>query len=445
MFVADPQLIDNHTYPSYNKVFLKITKHTSDQYLKRNFKFLSYALDPNSIIFLGDYQDNGRSSSDAYYKHEMTRFHDIFKNYNDIPSSNFITSLPGNHDIGWKNGITERALKRFEESFGDPVPYEISNVLFIPINSLALSNTQNEKIYSKPRKVLEDIAQQPKDKPRVLLTHVPLMRSKEASCGPLRESKTFPFTAGYQYQSVLDADTSEEILSKTKPDLVFSGDDHDYCFVQHKYKDNNVEKMVNEITVKSISMTMGVNKPAVQLMAIHDENIEGEKFDIDKIKLETTICLLPTPYNDIIMYIITAVISGVTILINAYKFINKLKRYYGYNKVQSPSLGSSSFASKESLLSSIFSFSRNTKPESPYASSTNATESFRIDIEDEREEYSPINAFRKRARTRANSLYYSTRYTLKYRLARLVSIVLAEYTVMAGIAIALYFVFVKTV
>lgn len=50
LLIADPQLIDNHTYPGRNPYLLSLSQHTVDQHLKRNYEQLT-KLNPNSTIF----------------------------------------------------------------------------------------------------------------------------------------------------------------------------------------------------------------------------------------------------------------------------------------------------------------------------------------------------------------------------------------------------------
>ena len=93
--------------------------------------------------------------------------------------------------------------------------------------------------------------------------------------GPLRESKTFDVNGyGYQYKNSVEESLSRDILNQIQPDITFTGDDHDYCDIQH-------ENGYREITVKSISMAMGKKYPAVQLLSIKNE---------DNFKMETEIC-----------------------------------------------------------------------------------------------------------------------------------------------------------
>lgn len=415
--MADPQLVDNHTYPSYYPAFLTLTKHTSDEYMRRHFRYLSKVLKPDSVIFLGDYQDNGRSTTDEYYEKELVRFHRIFQNYNLV--ENFVTNLPGNHDIGWKNGIKKHSLERFEKSYGVAKPYEIFNTQFIPLNTLALANTEDESIYGPPRKILQQIAEEDINKPKVLLTHVPLYRDKSESCGPLREADSFPYIAGYQYQSVLDPDVSKEILTKIKPNLIFSGDDHDYCFVKHHLPN---DKSVAEFTVKSISMTMGVHYPAVQLLTIVDQNKPDQAFNKDNLKLSTTICYLPEPYRDIAAYATTAVVTGLVIIINAFCTV-RVKSYSKNNE--------------DSLINRLLSYFQKKKV-SPYAPLNNSVpmESFRISIDDEYDE--PIRNYRRKVRPKPGALFQSSKSDYKNHIITVSSVIFFEFLIMAFISIALY-------
>ena len=114
-----------------------------------------------------------------------------------------------------------------------------------------------------------------KSKPRVLLTHIPLYRDPSLSCGPLRETAYFDVNGyGYQYKNSVEESLSNEILNKIQPDITFTGDDHDYCDIQH-------EGGYREITVKSMSMAMGKKYPAVQLLSFTNNQ---------EFQYETDIC-----------------------------------------------------------------------------------------------------------------------------------------------------------
>ncbi|KXT01630.1 hypothetical protein AC578_8021 [Pseudocercospora eumusae] len=60
VFVADPQLVDPHTYPGRPWPLSSLTESYTDMYMSRNFRLINEKLDPDSIVFLGDLFDGGR-------------------------------------------------------------------------------------------------------------------------------------------------------------------------------------------------------------------------------------------------------------------------------------------------------------------------------------------------------------------------------------------------
>lgn len=304
LLIADPQLIDNHTYPGRNELLLKLSKHTVDTYIKKNYNELLDQLQPNYIMFLGDLLDNGRDATDEYFAQEYNRFKRIFR-----PLDKMFLNVPGNHDIGFGNGVKIPMRTRFEKSFGSAnTVVDIDGVDFIILDTLSISST-DETINKQLKDFLYSIAKE-KSKPRILLTHVPLYRDPNLSCGPLRESKTFDVNGyGYQYKNSVEESLSRDILNQIQPDITFTGDDHDYCDIQH-------ENGYREVTVKSISMAMGKKYPAVQLLSIKNE---------DNFKMETEICFLQTPYINVANYVVLAIVSGILIL--WWNLKTKLTRY----------------------------------------------------------------------------------------------------------------------
>lgn len=316
LLVTDPQLIDGHTYPGRNPLLLKLSQHTVDTYLKNNYKYLINQLQPEYIFFLGDYLDNGRSSSNKYFKHEWARFQRVF-NFKEFQTNykqneNLFINLPGNHDIGFGDKVKLPSRDRFTKHFGEPnLIKSINKVDFIMLDTISLSSSL-EEINLQARTFLdtnfgESIV---KLNPRILLSHVPLYRDVQTqTCGSLRENHVFHTNAGYQYQLALNPELSLELLSKIKPELIFTGDDHDYCDISHTEVERPDQKhtIAREITVKSISMAMGIKYPAVQLLSF--KNTEASSF-----KYNTQICYLPTPYVNIANYIVLSVISALLLL-----------------------------------------------------------------------------------------------------------------------------------
>lgn len=330
MLIADPQLIDEHTYPGRNSLLLSLSQHTVDTYMKKSYKALGNHLSPEHVFFLGDYLDNGRSSDDSYFMSQLARFKKIFPKF--ASTYTYHTNLPGNHDIGFGDDVKVPSRDRFEEHFGlTNTVYEICDVQFITLDTISLSSS-NKEINEKAKNFLNHLEGTTKETPRVLLSHVPFYRDPaKQKCGASRESSEFKLGSGYQYQNSLSEELSKEIIDKVEPDLIYSGDDHDYCDVLHD------DDRVREITVKLISMAMGIKYPAVQLLTLVLEK------ESNQVHYETEICYLPTPYVNIGVYIILAFISGFALLFWNLKHGSRVN-YSSLSNGSSSSVGVSSSA-----------------------------------------------------------------------------------------------------
>lgn len=164
MLIADPQLVDPHTYPGRPWPLSSLTISYTDIYLRRSFRYLQQYLQPETLFFLGDLFDGGRewgtlhsSSSDERYKRygnncwmkEYTRFQRIFidgwltgglNSPAEIRGRKIIASLPGNHDLGFASGIQRPVKDRFEAYFGKGNRIDIvGNHSFISVDTVSLS------------------------------------------------------------------------------------------------------------------------------------------------------------------------------------------------------------------------------------------------------------------------------------------------------------------
>lgn len=258
--MADPQLIDPHTYPGRPWPLNDLTIRYVDQYLRRTYSRIQEVLYPDTVFFLGDLFDGGREWStlshknpdkqwaqygDTFWMNEYRRFGRIFfGHWGDgglsgrpgQPGRKLISSLPGNHDLGFARGVDPSVRDRFHAYFGDGNRIDIvGNHTFISIDSVSLSalgqsspqavenlwkptiefldNAKKQKrrlvqrelriqrgLHAYPgfeHKVLEqeELAKaelphsndEVTDFPTVLLTHVPLFRMPGTPCGPMRE------------------------------------------------------------------------------------------------------------------------------------------------------------------------------------------------------------------------------------------------------------------
>ncbi|CAI4058427.1 putative lipid phosphatase CDC1 SKDI_04G4040 [Saccharomyces kudriavzevii IFO 1802] len=303
---ADPQIMDEYSYPGRPQIINYFTRVLLDHYHRRNWKYVQYYLDPDSNFFLGDLFDGGRELDDEQWIKEYARFNEIFPKK---PLRRTVMSLPGNHDIGFGDTVVEPSLKRFSSYFGETSSsLEVGNHTFVLLDTISLSDRTNPNVSRIPMEFLDDFAKGSHSYPRILLSHVPLWRNaKQQPCGELRESKKpFPIKNGKQYQTYIDQDISQEILAKVQPVILFSGDDHDYCHISHSYPLHGETKIAQEITVKSCAMNMGIKKPAIQLLSLYNPSdlaaiSAGEEHESETYKTE--LCYMPDPYKAIRMYL----------------------------------------------------------------------------------------------------------------------------------------------
>lgn len=306
--LADPQLVDENTYPDRPDIVNYFIKKLSDNYLHKTYRVMQHYLDPDTVLFLGDLFDGGREWDDELWFKEYRRFNQIFAKQ---ANRRTIQSLAGNHDIGFET-IDKSRLKRFAAFFGPPNDFiELGNHTVVLVDSISLSS-EDPEIKQVPQQFLESVNGLINENyPRILLTHVPLYRYNDKQlCGPLRESNgLFPIQKGTQYQTVILTDLSSQMLETVKPLIVFSGDDHDYCDVNHKLKDGS---LVREITVKSTSMTAGIKYPAIQLLSLNNPT----DIQANGPTLQTEMCFLPSPYLGLTIYILWLVICILVLAIN---------------------------------------------------------------------------------------------------------------------------------
>ncbi|KAH7399580.1 hypothetical protein BKA66DRAFT_406881 [Pyrenochaeta sp. MPI-SDFR-AT-0127] len=260
IFVADPQLIDPHTYPGRPWPLNPLTYKYTDLYLRRTYSRFQTVLYPDTIFFLGDLFDGGREWStrttkspeqqyrkygDDFWMNEYRRFGNLFfKHWGDggleprpgQPGRKIISSLPGNHDLGFARGVQVGVRNRFNAYFGDGNRIDvIANHTFVSIDSVSLSALgqdspqQVEDLWRPTKDFLENAKKQKKrliqrelrvqqglrpypgmphyeiktedlakaelphannevtDFPTILLSHVPLYRAPGTPCGPKRE------------------------------------------------------------------------------------------------------------------------------------------------------------------------------------------------------------------------------------------------------------------
>ncbi|KAL2444703.1 Cell division control protein 1 [Exophiala dermatitidis] len=164
LLIADPQLVDPHTYPGRPWPLSSLTVLYTDLYLQRAYRYLQEYLRPDATLFLGDLFDGGRewgtlestSPEERYQKYgtdfwlkEYMRFSNIFiRPWLKYPSATaaeptgrrILASLPGNHDLGFAAGIQAPVKERFDAYFGPLNRIDIiGNHSFVHLDTVSLS------------------------------------------------------------------------------------------------------------------------------------------------------------------------------------------------------------------------------------------------------------------------------------------------------------------
>ncbi|KAI9463657.1 Metallo-dependent phosphatase-like protein [Lactarius psammicola] len=276
LLIADPQILNEKSYPERTPLLRTISRVFVDMNLRKAWR-VAKRMHPDAVIFLGDMMDNGFADMDiTKYQEYVERFHSIFSASPSLP----VYYLPGNHDVGLGNGrgTSKLARSRYKAAFG-PLAQHVAlgghSILMVDAPALVdqdwhREQTGESRIDGLPQDLnyLKHLRiQHTPDAPLILLSHIPLYRFSNSSCGPLRERGTIPAVRGNGYQTQLSPETSRLLLEEFRPSLIFSGDDHDYCEYTHTFTGEHVP----EVTVKSLSIAMGIRQPGFQLLSLSNE------------------------------------------------------------------------------------------------------------------------------------------------------------------------------
>ncbi|KAK1233144.1 hypothetical protein PQX77_003679 [Marasmius sp. AFHP31] len=279
LVVADPQILDHRSYPDRNFFLNYLTLFIVDLNLRKNWRSALNSK-PDVVLFLGDMMDGGRvDMPDSEYEKHYGRFLSIFKMDESIPRY----TIPGNHDtgLGQQSWFSPDARQRYISHFG-PLNLEvpIGNHTFVLLDGPGLVEEDYRRhghgaTYQEWKPVhggaidfVKTFAKKERKGPVILLNHIPLSRPEGSSCGPLRERGTIHRGVGIGYQNTLGKDSTRFLLESLEPVLVLSGDDHDYCDYTHPLSPPGRTSPIREVTVKSLSMAMGIRQPGYQLLSL---------------------------------------------------------------------------------------------------------------------------------------------------------------------------------
>ncbi|KAG0055403.1 hypothetical protein BGZ83_008676 [Gryganskiella cystojenkinii] len=285
--------------------------------MRRSFRRLHASLRPDAVLFLGDLNDGGRGSQSQVFEDNLHRFYERvfetkstawnqepilmdavpeegnvnrveesgnsvnvtgqYRQIKDIPETaadretlreagkSLRLYVAGNHDVGFGDTLIRPSMVRYKKVFGS-VNYEIEvgNHTLVVLDTLSLSSN-NPEIRQESQSFLNQMEQEAPTLPRILFTHVPLFRADTTYCGDVRETKQLILNrGGFQFWNMVNAKLSREILRGIQPDVVFSGDDHDWCEIAH-----SLDGIVTpEVTLRSFSFAQGIQQPAFVMLSL---------------------------------------------------------------------------------------------------------------------------------------------------------------------------------
>ncbi|KAG0330540.1 hypothetical protein BGZ99_000010 [Dissophora globulifera] len=289
--VADPQLTDWMSYHQ-SGLLLALVETYTDIYMKRSFRRLHASLRPDAVLFLGDLNDGGRLTHGETFNKNLNRFQEwIFETkstaWNQQPivmdvidgdspvetapdstddTQDTITGhyrqlvnvpldadereairnagrsvrlyVAGNHDVGFGDTLIPSSLARFKRVWGS-VNYEINvgNHSLVVLDTLALSSD------------IKDI----REESQQFLTQ-------------MEREQLIIDRKGEQFQNMVNATLSRQILRGIQPDMVFSGDDHDWCEIAHSLDGT----LTPEVTLPTFSFAQGIQQPGFVMLSLYN-------------------------------------------------------------------------------------------------------------------------------------------------------------------------------
>ncbi|KAJ1911328.1 hypothetical protein IWQ60_010197 [Tieghemiomyces parasiticus] len=324
--VADPQITDQYSY-GQTGLRLSLTNFITDQYARKNYWYLESLQQPDMVIILGDLFDGGRHWGDDQWYTELNRFRRIFR----LPVGSVGTDRPlgspspagadrgstpptfryvaGNHDIGVSQSVILPALTRFQRVFG-PVNYRltVANHTLVILDDLSFGNTVLPELSRNTTRFLDEVATESDSTLRLLFTHIPLYRPDGTDCGPRRHNNT-PINqeSGFQYQNLVLEEDTATILTKLRPAVVFTGDDHDQCLIHHELP-GPPPRRIPEYTVGSFSMAGGNMFPSYTLLTLTSGS-QATFLSNSNATWATQLCELPSQVLIYITYALTLVLT----------------------------------------------------------------------------------------------------------------------------------------
>ncbi|XP_053202011.1 metallophosphoesterase 1 homolog [Panonychus citri] len=235
MILSDPHLLG------------KRKGHPVDQFTREWEMSIAFQLaksirKPDVIIFLGDLLDEGLTVDENGFDKYVDRFEKIFSIEDPIEK----IFIVGNHDIGFHDRVAAYPYlrKRWEKAFNSSLAklVTIKGIKFISINSMAIEGADFSLVQEMENYlsvVDEQLTKSNLPGDPILLLHFPLYRINDDICHEIDSQKGQDrlnnFTPGVES---LSKRTSDNLLERYRPRLIFNGHIHSGCVVNHTKHDS---------------------------------------------------------------------------------------------------------------------------------------------------------------------------------------------------------------
>jgi hypothetical protein len=150
-----------------------------------------------------------------------------------------VVNMSGNHDIGYGAELRSHTLARFEQHFGplNSITTVAGHIVAV-VNAMALDAIRDGPslpYHNAAWAFVTDVMAEAADTgmPVILCVHIPLYKPS-GSCVGDSEVIYSHDSHGVNSQTVLTEETTELLLARLRPVLVFSGHDHEGCVYRHE-------------------------------------------------------------------------------------------------------------------------------------------------------------------------------------------------------------------
>nr|GAT56281.1 predicted protein [Mycena chlorophos] len=340
LLVSDPQV--HHPSAASQGFGRYLYERLYELNLKRSWH-VTRRLKPHAVFFLGDMLSSGKFvRSESEYAGYWRKFQEIFP-----AGSAPHYYIPGNNDVGM--GLSHSSPKNVRLYYSNVVgPFNrqvvIRDHVFVALDAPGLvdddyqrSGTPYEQWKNPAKGGSVDFVRSvnPDGRPTILLSHIPMARPDTASCGPLREKGSIRRGVGHGYQNTLGKHTTAFLFKTLRPSAIFSGDNRDYCEYNHPVDFDENFSTIREVSLKSFSMSVHIERPGFQLLSLVDPLPSGTS-------IADVPCLLPDPAR-----IYTSVYAPFAILTLILLFASNIYRSRRLRNIPLPLISLSPLGSHE--------------------------------------------------------------------------------------------------